>query len=208
MDLYPTLLDLCGLPANTMKNEQVPLDGFSMKPFLKIRKMESGNGPELCHHHFTNGLNTMILLIRIILLDLKIGDMFAMRMERKNSITQQKMTTNGIIWLRIQNLKKKLSGFREQLLSNHSKSIPEKPKSNEYWKDLYFKKNSSADTNADGTLSWAELTAHKKMTEEEKKVLQNEHWKNSYLKKNPIADTNKDGKLSWPEFHEHKKQKN
>ena len=104
--------------------------------------------------------------------------------------------------------KKKLTEFREQLLSIIPESIPEKPKSNEYWKDQYFKKNSSADTNADGTLSWAELNAHRKMTEEEKRVLQNEHWKNSYLKKNPTADSNKDGKLTWPEFHKHKKQKN
>jgi hypothetical protein len=93
-------------------------------------------------------------------------------------------------------------------LSIIPKSIPEKPKSNEYWKEQYFKKNPSADTNGDGTLSWAELTAHRKMSEEEKKVLQNEHWKNSYLKKNPTADSNKDGKLSWPEFHAHKKQNN
>ena len=84
-------------------------------------------------------------------------------------------------------------------------SIPEKPKSNEYWKDLYFKKNPSADTNGDGLLSWPELTAHKKMPEEEKKALQSELWKTSYFRKNPTADTNGDGILTWPEFHAHKK---
>ena len=88
------------------------------------------------------------------------------------------------------------------------KSFVEKPKSNEYWKEQYLKKNPSADSNGDGKFTWAELTAHRKMSEEEKKVLQNEHWKNSYLKKNPTADSNKDGKLSWPEFHAHKKQNN
>jgi hypothetical protein len=36
------------------------------------------------------------------------------------------------------------------------------PKSNEYWKTLYFKKNPEADTDKDGTLSWPELQAHKK----------------------------------------------
>ena len=36
IDLYPTLLDLCGLPTSTLKNEKGrPLDGFSMKPYLK-----------------------------------------------------------------------------------------------------------------------------------------------------------------------------
>jgi len=102
---------------------------------------------------------------------------------------------------------KRLTGFRKQLLSIIPESIPEKPKSNEYWKDQFFKKNSTADTNGDGTLSWTELTAHRKMSEEEKKVLQNEHWKNSYFKKNPTADSNKDGKLSWPELHAHKKNR-
>ena len=97
-----------------------------------------------------------------------------------------------------------LAGFREQLLSVIPKSIPEKPKSNDYWKDQYFKKNPSADSNSDGSLSWAELTAHKKMSEKEKKALQSDLWKTSYFKKNPTADANQDGKLSWHEFHAHK----
>ena len=47
VDLYPTLLDLCGLPANTMKNEQGrPLDGFSMKPFLEDPENGKWEGPE------------------------------------------------------------------------------------------------------------------------------------------------------------------
>ena len=47
VDLYPTLLDLCGLPANTMKNEQGrPLDGFSMKPYLKDPENGKWEGPE------------------------------------------------------------------------------------------------------------------------------------------------------------------
>ena len=101
---------------------------------------------------------------------------------------------------------KKLTGFRKQLLSIIPESIPEKPKSNEYWKDLFFKKNPSADTNGDGNLSWAELNTHKKMSAEEKKTLQNNHWKNSYFKKNPSADLNGDGVLSWPELNADKKK--
>ena len=55
-------------------------------------------------------------------------------------------------------------------------------------------------------LSWAELNTHKKLSEDQKKVLKNSHWKNSYFKKNPDADLNKDGILSWPELHSHKKK--
>ena len=61
------------------------------------------------------------------------------------------------------------------------KSAPEKPKSDEFWKDQYFKKNPSADTNEDGVLSWAEFHSHKKMPENQKKVLQNNHWKTHTL---------------------------
>jgi hypothetical protein len=102
---------------------------------------------------------------------------------------------------------KQLTEFRTQLLSIIPKSIPEKPKSDEFWKDQYFKKNPSADSNGDGKLTWAELNAHKKMPESKKKVLQNEHWKNSYFRKNPSADINQDGILSWPELHAHKNSK-
>jgi hypothetical protein len=43
---------------------------------------------------------------------------------------------------------------------------PEKsaPKSNDHWKNLYFKKNPDADTDSDGALSWPEFHAHKKST--------------------------------------------
>ena len=47
IDIYPTLLDLCGLPADTVKNEQGhSLDGFSMKSLLENPKAESWAGPE------------------------------------------------------------------------------------------------------------------------------------------------------------------
>lgn len=49
-------------------------------------------------------------------------------------------------------------------MARAAKSIKaaEKPKSNDYWKKQYFKKNPSADTNGDGELSWQELNAYKK----------------------------------------------
>ena len=41
IDIYPTLLDLCALPTDTMKSERGrPLDGVSMVPLLK--KSETG----------------------------------------------------------------------------------------------------------------------------------------------------------------------
>ena len=208
VDLYPTLLDLCGLPDNTMKNEKGrPLDGFSMKPFLNDPKNGKWDGPEYAITALYKWAQYYDPAFQNY--SLRFKDWRYIRYENgkeelyhtaKDDHEWNNLAQNS-------NFGEKLAGFRKQLLSIIPESILEKPKSNEYWKDQYFKKNPSADTNADGTLSWAELTAHRKMSEEEKKVLHNEHWKNSYLKKNPSADSNNDGMLSWPEFHAHKKNK-
>jgi len=48
VDLYPTLIDLCGLPANphTRKNGP-PLDGHSLVPFLEDPKSGKWDGPDV-----------------------------------------------------------------------------------------------------------------------------------------------------------------
>ena len=52
IDLYPTLIDLCGLPSSTQKNEKGrPLDGFSMKPLLKNPEKGKWEGPDLSLIH-------------------------------------------------------------------------------------------------------------------------------------------------------------
>lgn len=46
IDVYPTLLDLCGLPTNTAKNEMGhDLDGYSLRPFLLQPDTEEWPGP-------------------------------------------------------------------------------------------------------------------------------------------------------------------
>ncbi len=47
IDLYPTLVDLCGLEGDTRKNEQgAPLDGHSVRPFLEDPQAGTWEGPE------------------------------------------------------------------------------------------------------------------------------------------------------------------
>ena len=47
IDLYPTLVDLCGLEGDTRKNEEgAPLDGHSVRPFLENPKDGKWGGPE------------------------------------------------------------------------------------------------------------------------------------------------------------------
>jgi len=47
IDLYPTLVDLCGLPRETRKNDDgAELDGHSVRPFLENPKGGKWDGPE------------------------------------------------------------------------------------------------------------------------------------------------------------------
>ena len=207
VDLYPTLLDLCGLPANTMKNEQGrPLDGFSMKPYLKDPENGKWEGPEFAITALYKWAQYYDPAYQNY--SLRFKDWRYIRYENgKEELYHTAKDDHE--WYNLamdSNFESKLIEFRQKLLSIIPKSIPEKPKSDEFWKTQYFKKNPSADTNKDGMLSWAELNTHKKLSEDQKKVLKNSHWKNSYFKKNPDADLNKDGILSWPELHSHKKK--
>ena len=47
IDIYPTLVDLCGLKNDTRKNNKgARLDGCSLRPFLKNPKSETWDGPD------------------------------------------------------------------------------------------------------------------------------------------------------------------
>jgi arylsulfatase A-like enzyme len=49
LDLYPTLVDLCGLPAEPHVPLGGPsLDGFSLRPFLEDPSVSSWDGPPVC----------------------------------------------------------------------------------------------------------------------------------------------------------------
>lgn len=48
IDLYPTLADLCGLPLNPNEGRSgLPLDGFSLRPFLDDPTTQNWDGPEV-----------------------------------------------------------------------------------------------------------------------------------------------------------------
>ena len=170
VDLYPTLLDLCDLPDNTMKNEKGrPLDGFSMKPLLEDPEIGKWQGPEYAitalykwAQYYDPAQQNYSLRFK----DWRYVRYENGKEELYHTIQDEQEWKNLALNPKFND---KLSGFREKLLSIIPESIPEKPKSNDYWKDQYFKKNPSADTDGDGTLSWAEHNNHKKMPESQKK---------------------------------------
>jgi arylsulfatase A-like enzyme len=47
IDLYPTLVDLCGLTEDTYREGGMPLDGHSLRPFLNDPENGSWNGPDV-----------------------------------------------------------------------------------------------------------------------------------------------------------------
>ncbi len=47
IDLYPTLLDLCGLSSDTYEEGGLPLDGHSLRPFLDDPEGGSWDGPDV-----------------------------------------------------------------------------------------------------------------------------------------------------------------
>ena len=204
VDLYPTLLDLCGLPDNTMKNERGrPLDGFSVKPLLSDPVKGKWEGPDYAITALYKWAQYYDPAYQSY--SLRFKDWRYIRYENGKEELYHTVKDNHE-WNNLaldSKHSETLEQFRKKLLSIIPESIPEKPKSNEYWKDQYFKKNPQADANKDGTLSWSELNAHKKLKNAPKDA---EYWKNQYFKKNPEADANKDGTLSWPEFHAHKKK--
>jgi arylsulfatase A-like enzyme len=47
IDIYPTLIDLCGIKGDTRKNSKgARLDGYSLRPFLEKPKSETWEGPD------------------------------------------------------------------------------------------------------------------------------------------------------------------
>ena len=47
IDIYPTLVDLCGLKGDTRKNDRgAPLDGHSLSPFLREPESGTWTGPD------------------------------------------------------------------------------------------------------------------------------------------------------------------
>jgi len=164
IDLYPTLIDLCGLSNNTTKSDQGrPLDGHSLKPLLQ-NPGGSWDGPGAV-------LTAMYKWARYYdpakqNYSLRDKDWRYIRYENGKEELYH-VAHDPREWTNLAldpSHRKTLVAYRNQLLDRIPKSIPEpKPTKTdaEAWKNQYFKKNPSADTNKDGKLSWPELKAHR-----------------------------------------------
>jgi arylsulfatase A-like enzyme len=175
VDIYPTLADCCELQGDTMKNERGhSLDGHSFRRLLTDPYGGTWDGPE--------EVLTALYKWRMKYnpheesYSLRGNDWRYIRYENgKEELYNTASDPNE--WKNLATeaqYSHEINRLRQVLASR----LPEKgivppqpqwkapgkpePKSNEYWKDLYFKKNPDADADKDGTLSWPELHAHKK----------------------------------------------
>ena len=164
VDLYPTLLDLCNLPGDTMKNSQGrPLDGSSLTPLLKDPATKTWDGPDAALTALYKWANYYD----------PAQQSYSLRYEEWRYIRYENgheelyhTADDPHEWTNLSpnpEYAERLKSYREQLLD----MIPSKPQpaapetSDADWKASYFKKFPQADTNNDGTLSWPELKNHK-----------------------------------------------
>lgn len=176
IDIYPTLIDLCGLTSNTTKNEKGhPLDGHSLKPLLQNPESGEWAGPKSA-----------------------LTALYKWRMKYDPSLESYSLRAQHWRYIRYENGKeelystktdphewknladdaahsKTLSAFRTELATRvpaAGSDVPPQPAFQpktpvatkpdvEAWKDTYFKKHPTADTNKDGELSWQEYKTYR-----------------------------------------------
>ena len=92
-------MDLAGLDFETAKNDQGrPLDGFSLKPFLKTPNLNEWEGPDGALSVVYSSYKMLIYhLIITIQLEQEIGDIYYIILVKKNYIITPTILKNGII---------------------------------------------------------------------------------------------------------------
>ena len=175
IDVYPTLIDLCGITNDTMKNDKGhPLDGHTMQPLLTDPQASKWSGPEAA-----------------------LTALYKWRMKHDPSRESYSLRSRDWRYIRYENGKeelyqtdkdpyewhnladqpeysKQLVSFRQRLQARLPQpgDIPPQPEwkpkdSNNpnanaaAWKDKYFAKHPKADANQDGNLTWAEYKAYR-----------------------------------------------
>ncbi len=161
VDLYPTLLDLCGLPADTVINDPgCALEGHSLKPLLSD-PAGVWDGPEAAltaMYKWANYYDPAKQNYSLRSKDWRYIRYENGKEELYNCAKDPDEWTNLALDA---DYADRLETFRKQLLARIPKSKPAPKLTNEQWKQQYFEKHPEADANKDGTLSWPELQAHK-----------------------------------------------
>jgi iduronate 2-sulfatase len=163
IDLYPTLVDLCGLPTNTAKvRSGRSLDGHSLKPLLANPDGE-WSGPDAV----LTAMYKWADYYDPAKQNYTLRDKEWRYIRYENGKEElYKVSEDPHEWTNLaldSKYEKTLGSYRSKLLERIPKSIPKPEKSADEWKAKYFEKNPDADANKDGELTWPEFQAHKKL---------------------------------------------
>ena len=167
IDLYPTLVDLCALPADTKKNEQGrPLDGHSLKPLLADPENGTWTGPDTALTALSKWGKASEATQQSYAL--RRQDWRYIRYENGKEELYQ-VAADPREWTNLATKPehaRQLETLRTQLLAllpqSEAAVAPATEMSAAEWKDAFFKIHPAADANADGMLSWPEYKDYKK----------------------------------------------
>lgn len=173
IDLYPTLVDLCGLPTDIRKNANGRLlEGHSIKPLLRQPGSATWTGPEaaltaLCKWAKSYDPAQQSYTLRS-------ADWRYIRYENgkeelyRTSEDPREWTNLALDTAHADQLIRMRSQLLERIATKLAAGdAPTNPPPTDAaaaadaWKDSYFKRFPDADSNGDGTLSWPEYKAHK-----------------------------------------------
>ncbi len=176
VDIYPTLIDLCDLQGDTMKNEQGhSLDGHSFQPLLEHPTDGTWDGP-----------------------DEALTALYKWRM--KYDPQKESYALRGKDWryIRYENGKEELYDCINDPneWNNLATKADYRPTLNDFREKLRSR-IPSPDSATPPQPPFRPANSTKNNTVQK---LSAEEWKNQYFEKHPDADTNNDGTLTWPEY--------
>ena len=180
IDIYPTLIDLCGLDNKTMKNDKGhPLDGHSLKPLLEKPAEGTWSGP-----------------------DSALTALYKWRMKYNPSQESYSLRADHWRYIRYENGKEELYATSED--PHEWVNLAENPSYSQTlisMRKQLLKRVPTPESNIPPQPAFKPKVIATKKTPSKSDA---EAWKNTYFKRYPQADANKDGTLTWPEYKAHK----
>jgi len=172
VDLYPTLIELCGLSGDTRRNEQgAVIDGNSLVPLMINPVIDDWGGPEgaLTAIHKWKDMDPMMQNYSLRTKDWRYIRYYTGDEElydhRSDLLEWDNLASNPEYTARLASFRKQLDQRITIRASTSSSSVATSKEASsddgEKWKSIYFKKYPEADINKDGMLTWPEFKQHK-----------------------------------------------
>jgi iduronate 2-sulfatase len=172
VDLYPTLIELCGLSGDTRRNEQgAVIDGNSLVPLMINPVIDDWGGPEgaLTAIHKWKDMDPMMQNYSLRTKDWRYIRYYTGDEElydhRSDLLEWDNLASNPEYTARLASFRKQLDQRITIRASTSASPVATSKEASsddgKKWKSIYFKKYPEADINKDGMLTWPEFKQHK-----------------------------------------------